>query len=199
MAIKEILDRIKGKLGTDDAEAIALLADAQREANDMTDSLSAANRESAGRKSKIRELETQIETQKGEIEKLSALYKSEELVQLRKKAELYETKIKAEEDGLRSEWEKKANLFSIPETDKRYAQIQTLKGDFAFAENDTPLGIDAIRNNMRLFDLLTKAKVFDETAPLPATGTPPTTPTPIPNIPQGSGDAVVNLLSKNSK
>ena len=41
MAIKEILDKIKTVLGADaPAEAIALLADANREANDILDSLS---------------------------------------------------------------------------------------------------------------------------------------------------------------
>ena len=199
MAIKQTLDKVKATLGADSSEALALLADAEREINDILAGLASANKESANRKDKIREQEAELETLKDQVTKLSAVDHKAELDRLRGVETEYNTKIKAEEDGLRSEWEKKANLFSIPETDKRYAQIQTLKSDFAFAENDTPLGIDAIKNNMRLLDLLTKAKVFDESAPLPATGTPPTTPTPIPNTPQGSGDAVVNLLSKNSK
>ena len=54
MPIKEILDRIKSILGADaPAEISALIADAVREAQDILDSLSAANKESASRKTAI--------------------------------------------------------------------------------------------------------------------------------------------------
>ena len=70
MAIKEILDKIKTVLGADaPAEAIALLADANREATDILDSLSSANKESAQRKAKIRELEASLADANAEAEK----------------------------------------------------------------------------------------------------------------------------------
>ena len=54
MALKEILDKIKDKLGADaPAEVSALLADATREVTDILDTLSSANRESASRKTGI--------------------------------------------------------------------------------------------------------------------------------------------------
>jgi len=47
MAIKTILDKIKNNLGADaSAELNSLIADAIREAEDMTDSLASVNKES---------------------------------------------------------------------------------------------------------------------------------------------------------
>ena len=47
MAIKQILDKIKGTLRADaSAELSSLIADAIREADDMTDSLASVNKES---------------------------------------------------------------------------------------------------------------------------------------------------------
>ena len=72
MAIKEILDKIRSQLGADaPAEVSALLADATREVTDILDTLSSANRESASRKAKIRELEKELEIEKEKIEKIS--------------------------------------------------------------------------------------------------------------------------------
>ena len=65
MALKEILDKIRSQLGADaPAEVSALLADATREVTDILDTLSSANRESASRKTKIRELEKELEIEK---------------------------------------------------------------------------------------------------------------------------------------
>jgi hypothetical protein len=194
MAIKEILDRIKAKLGSDDSEATALVADAIREANDIMESLQSANKESASRKTKIRELESELEKSKDEVTKLSGQDNKAELDRLRKVELDHQTYLKAEDDKLRAAWEQRAAIFAIPETDKRHAQIQKIKPDFAFAEGDTPLAIDAIKNNMRLADTLSKAGVFDEPKPQPAQGTPPIS-TSTPTHSATSGEAVLNLLN----
>ena len=91
MAIKEILDKIKDKLGADaPAEVSALLADATREVTDILDTLSSANRESASRKAKIRELEKELEIEKEKTEKMNDPEKQKEFEQIKAKAEQYD-------------------------------------------------------------------------------------------------------------
>jgi chromosome segregation ATPase len=199
MAIKEILDRIKAKLGADDTEARALLADAEREVNDILDSKQSADKESKQRKEKIRDLESQLDAKTAEIEKLSSQDNKAELDRLRKVEAEYQTKLKTEDDALATAWADKAKVFELPETDKRHSKINALKGKFQFGTEDSPLAIDAIKSNMEKFELLRETGIFDDVTPAPATGNPPVTPTATPATPQTSGAAIAQMLYPNKK
>jgi len=199
MAIKEILDRIKAKLGADDTEARALLADAEREVNDILDSKQSADKESKQRKEKIRDLESQLDAKTAEIEKLSSQDNKAELDRLRKVEAEYQTKLKTEDDALATAWADKAKVFELPETDKRHGKINALKGKFQFGTEDAPLAIDAIKSNLEKFELLRETGIFDDVTPAPATGNPPVTPANVPTPPQTSGAAIAQMLYPNKK
>ena len=114
MPIKEILDRIKSTLGADaPAEISALIADAVREAQDILDSLSAANKESASRKAKIRELESELEAKNSELEKASSSNTKAELERLKKIEEEYLKRKQEEEEKLIRTWQEKAKVFEV--------------------------------------------------------------------------------------
>ena len=194
MAIKEILDRIKAKLGADDTEARALLADAEREVNDILDSKQSADKESKQRKEKIRDLESQLDAKTAEIEKLSAQDNKAELDRLRKIETEYQTKLKTEDDALATAWAEKAAIFNLPETDKRHGKINALKSKFQFGTDETPLAIDAIKSNMEKFELLRETGIFDDVTPAPATGNPPVTPTHTGQPATSSGQSFANKL-----
>ena len=114
MAIKEILDKIRSQLGADaPAEVSALLADATREVTDILDTLSSANRESASRKTKIRELEKELEIEKEKTEKMNE--KQKEFEQFKSKAEQYDQYLANQNQEIPSSW-KAANTSSYLST-----------------------------------------------------------------------------------
>lgn len=196
MTIQEILERISAKVGTEMPEVSSLIAEAKRESQVNYEDYLAVCKENKARRLNERELESKLETKDAEILKLSNSDTKGEIERLRKIESEYQTKLKADEDTLRASWEERAKIFELPTTDKRYAQIQKIRTDFAFAEENAPLGIDAIKNNMRLADTLTKAGVFDEPNPAPAQFTPPRTPDNI-AVAKTSGEAILNLLPKS--
>ena len=162
MAIKEILDKIKDKLGADaPAEVSALLADATREATDILDTLSSANRESASRKTKIRELEQELEIEKDKTEKLTA--KQKEFEQFKSKAEQYDQYLAKQNQEILSSW-KAANekLASIKETDKRYERVKTVLGKLKKAEEGKELSAADAKYNLDLYEIMVSTGVLSD-------------------------------------
>lgn len=173
MAIKEILDKIKTVLGADaPAEAIALLADANREANDILDSLSSANKESAQRKAKIRELEASLADANAEAEKAKDPKTTAELKRLKDIEAKYTAHMAEAETAIRNSWAEKEKIISVDKSSKLYDKIEKVKGKFAFPEKDQALPIDIVKRNLETFELLESINYFTSEQ-TPAGGNPP--------------------------
>lgn len=165
MGLKETLDKVKLSIGADNAEANALVADAIREASDVLDSLSSANRESAGRKTKIRELEAELETVKTDLDAAKKNDIQPEIDRLKKiEAEFQEHK-KNQAQALRDSWAEKAKRFDVAETDARHGKITKLREQFAWADEGKELEIDAVQANLKAFTIAELAGMFDEVKP----------------------------------
>jgi len=198
MAIKEILDKIKDKLGADaPAEVSALLADATREATDILDTLSSANRESASRKTKIRELEKELEIEKEKTEKMTE--KQKEFEQFKSKAEQYDQYLANQNQEIISSW-KAANekLASIKETDKRYERVKTVLGKLKKAEEGKELSVADAKYNLDLYDIMVSTGVLSDEEK----GNYPNYPQSKAQdgmTPQTTADAIIGLAKKPIK
>lgn len=198
MAIKEILDKIKDKLGADaPAEVSALLADATREATDILDTLSSANRESASRKTKIRELEQELEIEKDKTEKMTE--KQKEFEQFKSKAEQYDQYLAKQNQEIISSW-KAANekLASIKETDKRYERVKPVLTKFKKAEEGKELSAADAKYNLDLYDIMVSTGVLSDEGK----GSYPNYPQSKAQdgmTPQTTADAIIGLSKKPIK
>ena len=198
MAIKEILDKIKDKLGADaPAEVSALLADATREATDILDTLSSANRESASRKTKIRELEKELEIEKDKTEKMTE--KQKEFEQFKSKAEQYDQYLAKQNQEIISSW-KAANekLASIKETDKRYERVKPVLTKFKKAEEGKELSAADAKYNLDLYDIMVSTGVLSDEEK----GNYPNYPQSKAQdgmTPQTTADAIIGLAKKPIK
>jgi len=161
MAIKEILDRIKNTLGADaPAEITALLADAKREVDDILDSNSSANKESASRKAKIRELEAELEKAREEATKATSPEHKAELERLRK-IEAQHLSAQAEADAkLKATWADKSKTLAVDKTAKVYDKVQKVIDRFKFPAENEELTIDQIKQNLSTFELLESTQYF---------------------------------------
>jgi len=173
MNIKEILAKIKTNLGADaSAEITGLLADAERQATDVLDSLSSANKESASRKARIRELETELETKTDELTKLSSTDNKAEIERLKKLETEYLAIQKAEQDKLVANWREKAKVFTdTPNTNPLFEKLTKLKDKFVLEGEITP---EIAQKNLEAYSLLETAGVFTTPAPQ-SSGYPPAT------------------------
>jgi len=198
MAIKEILDKIKDKLGADaPAEVSALLADATREATDILDTLSSANRESASRKTKIRELEKELEIEKDKTEKMTE--KQKEFEQFKSKAEQYDQYLANQNQEIISSW-KAANekLASIKETDKRYERIKPVLAKLKKAEEGKELSAADAKYNLDLYDIMVSSGILSDEEK----GSYPNYPQSKAQdgmTPQTTADAIIGLAKKPIK
>ena len=198
MAIKEILDKIKSQLGADaPAEVSALLEDATREAPDILNSLSSANRESASRKTKIRELEKELEIEKEKTEKMTE--KQKEFEQFKSKAEQYDQYLAKQNQEIISSW-KAANekLASIKETDKRYERVKTVLGKLKKAEEGKELSVADAKYNLDLYDIMVSTGVLSDEEK----GNYPNYPQSKAQdgmTPQTTADAIIGLAKKPIK
>ena len=198
MAIKEILDKIKDKLGADaPAEVSALLADATREATDILDTLSSANRESASRKAKIRELEKELEIEKDKTEKMTE--KQKEFEQFKSKAEQYDQYLANQNQEIISSW-KAANekLASIKETDKRYERIKPVLAKLKKAEEGKELSAADAKYNLDLYDIMVSSGILSDEE---KGGYPnyPQSKAQDGMTPQTTADAIIGLAKKPIK
>ena len=198
MALKEILDKIRSQLGADaPAEVSALLADATREATDILDTLSSANRESASRKTKIRELEQELEIEKDKTEKMTE--KQKEFEQFKSKAEQYDQYLANQNQEILSSW-KAANekLASIKETDKRYERVKTVLGKLKKAEEGKELSAADAKYNLDLYDIIVSTGVLSDEGK----GSYPNYPQSKAQdgmTPQTTADAIIGLTKKPIK
>lgn len=166
MNLKEILAKIKTLLGADaPAETIALLADADRQASDILDTLGSANKESASHKARIRELEASIEDQKSELVAATSPERQAELDRLKKIEIDYIAREKAEQDKLVASWQEKAKIFDIKDPDPLHGQLEKIKASFVFGEDITP---EAARANLEKFALLEAAGALNPPAKQPS-------------------------------
>lgn len=191
--LTEILSKLAGMLPEESGEAKALIAEAKREATNLYDDLKSANAESASRKTKLRELQAELDSKSDFTETEKSL-----------KAEIDALKkIKAEFDGYKQAedakviqaWTEKAAAFNTKPEDKLHDKIQAVRGDFFWAEEGKTLTAAEARNNLEKFGLLEKAGAFA----VPDSHTPNTTP-PSPNSPtpqyQTSGQALWAQITK---
>lgn len=161
MNLKEILGKIKATLGTDaPAEIITLLADADRQLQDLTESKRAADRESAERKEKIRELEGKIAETEGKLSQVNTPEAKAELDRLKKVEADHLALLKSQEDAVMAEWAEKSKLLSVGATDKRHAKVQAVISEFVMPKEGETLTIDQVRANLKAYSILEKTNHF---------------------------------------
>ena len=196
MAIKEILDKIRKALPEDTGEQIKeWLADASNEAGIMADAISARNRENERLRKAKEELELKLQEYSSSADVLKK--KDEELSQLKSKLAEKEQK---EYETLQKQWEKMANIFNIPETDKRYSQVQKVKNYFKLPKENETLTIDDIRDNLNKFQLLQDTGIFSEPERVnEASGKPPIPTTSTEPEPETAGQAILQKLKAQQK
>lgn len=152
MNLKEILGKIKATLGADaPAEIITLLADADRQLQDLTESKRAADRESAERKEKIRELEGKIAETEGKLSQVNTPEAKAELDRLKKVEADHLALLKSQDDAVMAEWAEKSKLLSVDATDKRYAKVQAVKKHFVIPKEGETLNIEQVRENLKTY------------------------------------------------
>lgn len=196
MAIKEILDKIRKALPEDAGNEIKeWLADAVNEAGIMADAISARNRENERLRKAKEELEVKLQELSSSADVLKK--KDEELQQLKTKLAEKEQK---EYETLKGQWEKMANIFTIPETDKRYSQVQKVKDYFKFPKENETLTINDLKENLTKFQLLQDTGIFSEPERVnEASGKPPIPTTSTEPEPLTSGQALVQKLKAQEK
>jgi polyhydroxyalkanoate synthesis regulator phasin len=145
------------------------LADAERQANDVLDTLSSANKESATRKARIRELEASMAENEEQIKALSNSTDKAEMDRLRKIETDYSAHQKAQQDKLIADWNEKAKVFEVDKTNPLFEKVSKLKDRFTL---DGEITAEIAQKNMDAYSLLETAGVF--TPPAKAdTGYPP--------------------------
>mgnify|MGYP001062513335 CR=1 FL=1 len=162
MNIKEILDKIKVNLGADaPAETTALIADAIRQANDITDSLASANKESATRKAKIRELEAELEEAKAQAAKASNPTIKAEIERLKKIEADHQALLKAKDDEILNAWKEKAKTLAVDPTSKLHEKIEKIKDQFKLPADGAEITPAEAKANLERFSLLEKTGFFE--------------------------------------
>ncbi len=198
MAIKEILDKIRKALPEDTEERIKeWLADASNEAGIMADAISARNKENERLRKAKEELEQKLSELSASADALKK--KDEELQHLKN---MLAEKEKKEYEDLVSQWEKAMKILSIPETDKRYSQVQKVRNYFKIPKENETLTINDLKENLTKFQLLQDTGIFSEPEKVnEASGKPPI-PANTNNIepePLTAGQALVQKLKAQEK
>ena len=193
MAIKEILKQIASKLPEDSGEVKALVADAIREADDILDTLSSANKESAGRKQKIRDLESERDTLKESLEKASGNDQKAEIERLKQIEAQYQAIQTETETKLKNTWAEKVKVFAGDKSSKLYEKAEKVKSRFILPTEGSELTIDQINKNLEAFTLLEETGYFTAETTQTGGGAVITTD---PNTPLTSGDALLKLSKK---
>jgi len=193
MAIKEILKQIASKLPEDSGEAKALVADAIREADDILDTLSSANKESAGRKQKIRDLESERDTLKDSLEKASGNDQKAEIERLKKIEAQYQEIQTETETKIKNTWAEKAKIFAGDKSSKLFEKAEKVKSRFILPTEGSELTIEQINKNLEAFTLLEETGYFTAETTNTGGGAVITTD---PNTPLTSGDALLKLSKK---
>jgi len=149
--------------------------------------LQTQNEAGTHRKNKA-QIETELREAKDKIETLTKT--TPDIEALKQKAEQYDVllanQVKAKAEG----WQKKAEIFAIPETDKRHSIITKIKDQFHFAAEGQALTEQQIDDNMRLMTTLEAAGTFEvSNNPQPGFPRPADTRPPDANI-KTSGQAL---------
>jgi len=161
----------------------------------MADAISARNRENERLRKAKEELEQKLQEYSSSADVLKK--KDEELSQLKSKLAEKEQK---EYETLKGQWEKMANIFNIPETDKRYSQVQKVKDYFKFPKENETLTIEDIRDNLNKFQLLQDTGIFSEPERMnEASGKPPIPTTSTEPEPETAGQAILQKLKAQQK
>jgi len=168
---------------------MSLLADAKREATTVLSDLSSANNESKTRKEKIRELESELETKKSEINALSSNDNKAELDRLKSIEAEYEAHKTELDNKTIAEWKSISEIFNIKDTDKRYPKISKIKDRFVLSDEIT---VEQARKNLDAYNLLTDAGAFEVESTTDTGGRAPIGN--LPGQPQTAGEAYVQQL-----
>lgn len=174
MAISDKIRRVIKELPSEGTESQrALLDEILNEARELINAQESANEENARRRKANERLNAEVAELKEQLEKANNL--NPELEELREIKGKYEAKIKQEYDVKLSEWNKKAEIFAIPETDRRHANIQAAKEQFVFpADEKATLTDEQLSANLKAYNLLDMAGYFKDEG----TGNPPAPPRP---------------------
>lgn len=166
MALKEILDKIQANLPADAGnELTSLLADAKREANTVLADLSAVNNESKGRREKLTEMGSEIDTLKAQL--ADATKPNPEIDSLRDKAKKFDEMMQKQETETVAQWkERHAELQKIisTDTDKRKDKVSKLMADFIMPAEGEEYTAEMAAANLKLYSVLEKAGAFAEPA-----------------------------------
>jgi len=148
-------------------EILSSLADAEREAQDVLDSLKAANSESKQRKLKIKELENN---------NVDAKELQEELAQLKQEKQKLEKEAHAAKEYLLDNYRNKAKSYyeklAVNEKDPAFPKVQPVRKDVLLFENEKVKPLEnysetELKALIEKSEILEKAGFFDGAAPKP--------------------------------
>ena len=161
MGVSEKIKKLSGQLTGEGADAQkSLLNEILGEVESLLTAHESANNEAARRRKANEKYEAEVADLKEQIEKFNAI--NPELDRL-KGVEVKYNAIKEEGFKAKSnDWQKKAEIFAIPETDKRYAKVQEAKADFHFpADDKSALSEEQLSANIKAFNIFDKAGYFN--------------------------------------
>ena len=153
-----ILEKIKSTLPAEAGEAIAQIAEAIREAQNLQADLSSANAESKSRKEKLRELANEKDTLQEQIDKLSA--SDGEIKRLRSIEQEHKRLITEQETQIRSQWIETSKLLQCKKGDPLFDKAQKVKGLFIIKENPDEYTPEEIKANLEAWKPLELAEYF---------------------------------------
>lgn len=198
MTLKELLDKIQKAIPADgDAAMRQDIADAIRQATVMTDSLSAANKESESRRNKINELQTKLDAQTAEIAGLNAAKDSDEYKSLRAKADKYDALMTEKATQTVNDWKAaQTKLDAIQSTDKRHSKVEAFRKTLTLPQEGKELDAETAKRNLDLFTAFEAGGGLDTNV---ADGQNPPGGKPGDPTPMTSGDAVLTILQQQNK
>jgi len=156
--LETILEKIKTHLPADAGEAIALVAEATREAKNLQADLSSANAESKSRKEKLRDLAAEKEMLQEQIDKLSA--GDGELKRLRSIEQDHNKLITEQKAQIRSQWIDTSKVLQCKKGDPLFDRAEKVKSLFVLKDNPDDYTDDEITANLEAWKPLATAEYF---------------------------------------
>ena len=173
--LSQILERIRSEASAGNNDAVqTLIAEAISADRDNMDEVQQLRSEAKRRREKADQLAAKL----ADMEDTAAAFERDkaEIARLKKvEAELLNIR-KTEADKVVRAWTDKAQIFAIPDTDKRHAKVNAVRDRFTFGSDDAPLTPEQAAANLDKLELLEASGAFA----IPVDTTPNVTP-PSPN------------------
>jgi len=170
MNLREVLDKIKSKLGADTPEELkSLIADAKRQSDDVIDALDEAKKEAKSRRLANRDLQSKVDEMDTKLSESSNHTKTiDDLKKKLSETEAMVSSFKTEKiQTLKEEFTPIFNYLTVDETSKHYDQARKLKKLFDIGDNFDDLSMEQLSKNIEVSKTLRVANpnIFNDGNP----------------------------------